>query len=137
MEQASSGLAPDRLGRPPHCPGRQRASRRTHGPGSVAAPSGEPEASAQERLRRGERDGASAAAAGPAPAADPAKASAASPGRGGFLYPIFRPHFLGERPLRPARSTRSLLPAPGASSSDPSRNCWTMGLRMYELHFPV
>jgi hypothetical protein len=46
-EPRSHCLAPDRLGRPPHGPGHQRASRRAYGPGrpmqgSVAAPGGEP-----------------------------------------------------------------------------------------------
>jgi hypothetical protein len=39
------------------------------------------------------------------------------------LNPTLQPHFLGERPLGPARSTSSLLSAAGAVSSDPSRNC--------------
>ncbi len=33
MKQASRCLAPDRLGRPPHCPSHQRESRRAYGPG--------------------------------------------------------------------------------------------------------
>jgi hypothetical protein len=46
-----------------------------------------------------EADGASAGVVGPASAADPAAASAASPGCG-FLYLGFRPTFMGDWPLR-------------------------------------